>query len=346
MDARGKLAGMEALRGIAACAVVLYHVARHLDQAWGAPLLMRLFQPGHVGVDLFFVLSGFIILHVHRADIGKPERLRRYARQRFIRLMPIYWIALGLTALSLIAGGNDAPSAGRLLWSASLMPTRGEPLLGVAWTLQHELLFYLLFAVLILSRRLGVALLLLWLAWIAAGLAGWGGDGAVPRLSSPYNVEFLLGMGAAWALAGGHVAAPRAVAAVGGAMLLASCVAESLGLIDGYGSLARISNGVPSALLISGLAAWEQRGGLRPPAWARALGEASYSIYLFQFLCIAVAWQVWVRAGLDGKAMLLPAFLALAGAGLTGGVIMHRLVERPVLRWVRGRAAGPKPLFA
>ncbi|WP_336963458.1 acyltransferase [Sphingobium aquiterrae] len=345
MDAgrQRKLVGIEALRGVAAVAVVLYHVARHLDLAYGAPRLMRLFQPGHAGVDLFFVLSGFIILHVHSADIGRPERLGHYARQRFLRLMPIYWIALLLTALALAAGGNGAPSAGWLLWSATLLPTWGEPLLGIAWTLQHELLFYLLFAVLILSRRWGMALLALWIGWVGFGLAGIAVGAIPPRLSSIYNLEFLFGMGAAALLASGRIAAPRLMAGVGAVLLLASGTGESLGLLDGYGDAARLTNGIPAALLIGGLAAWERQRGLWVPAVLRVLGAASYSIYLFQFLGLAVAWQIWgwlaPPSGLDGAGVVLPCFLMLGAVGVLGGVVMHRLVERPLLQWLRQRVA-------
>ena len=70
-----RLVGIEAGRGIAASLVVLYHVSRHLDQAFGAPMLVHAFQFGHSGVDFFFVISGFIILFVHYRDIDNPLRL-------------------------------------------------------------------------------------------------------------------------------------------------------------------------------------------------------------------------------------------------------------------------------
>lgn len=349
---RQKLAGIEALRGVAAVAVVLYHVARHLDQAYGAHLLMALFQPGHAGVDLFFVLSGFIILHVHRDDIGRPQRLTHYLRQRCLRLMPIYWIALGLTALSLIAGGNGVPSATWLLWSASLLPTWGEPLLGVAWTLQHELLFYLLFAALIFNRRIGMAALGLWLAWISLSLAGMAPQGVPPRFSSLYNLEFLFGMGAAAALARGWGGAPRLMAGAGALLLMMSGAAESLGLLDGYGNLARITNGIPSALLICGLASWEEKRGMRVPAMLKALGAASYSIYLFQFLGIAVAWQLWSRLGMASGGfggetwLILSSFLFLGAAGVMGGLAMHVMVERPLLGRLRRRTTRGEAMAA
>jgi len=334
----GKLEGIEALRGIAAVAVVLYHAARHMDRAHGAPNLMAWFQPGHGGVDLFFVLSGFIILHVHRADIDRPERLGRYAWRRFVRLMPIYWIALGLTALMLLAGGN-AVMPGWFAWSATLLPTHGEPLLGVAWTLQHELLFYAAFAVLILNRSAGIAVMAAWLLWIGVRTAGVAPGIGPERLSSPYNVEFFLGMGVAVLLASGRMPRGPGAATLGVALTIANGLAESLDWIDGYGAVARWTGGVSAAVLIAGLAAWERERRIVVPAFLRRLGSASYAIYLFQFIGMGIAWQIWVRAGLDSPGRILPAFLFIAVVGVMGGMIAHSLIERPMLGWLRGRDA-------
>jgi exopolysaccharide production protein ExoZ len=74
MRAAAKLDGIEAGRGLAASAEVLYHTARHRDKIYGMPTLMSAFQFGHAGVDLFFVTSGFIILYVHYRDVGTPRR--------------------------------------------------------------------------------------------------------------------------------------------------------------------------------------------------------------------------------------------------------------------------------
>ena len=152
---RPRLGGIEALRGLAASAVVLYHAARHVDKAYGAPGLAHAFLPGHAGVDLFFVLSGFIILHVHARDIGVPARLPHYANRRFSRVMPLYWVALCVTILAGSLGGHGWPAPWRVAVSASLLPAHLEPLLGVAWTLQYEIVFYAAFALLVLDRKSG-----------------------------------------------------------------------------------------------------------------------------------------------------------------------------------------------
>lgn len=330
----GKLQGIQALRGVAALAVVAYHVARHLDQAVGAPVLAAVLLPGHAGVDLFFVLSGFIILHVHARDIGCPARLRGYVRQRFLRLMPIFWVALAATVAVTLAGGHRL-DPGFVLWSAALLPTWDEPLLGVAWTLEHEAIFYVFFALLIAHRRLGLVAMGLWLGLSAAEAAGLL-PALVPRIMSPFNLQFLFGMGAAWLVARDRLPKPGAVALAGLGLLIGAGVTEGLGHLNGHGPAARLAYGLPAALLIVGLAARERRFGMAVPRGLATLGEASYSLYLFQLLFMGIAWKAWEFAGLDTVALLPLCALVLFAAPLVGGLLAHRLVEAPLLAWLRG----------
>jgi exopolysaccharide production protein ExoZ len=130
----GKLTGIEACRGIAATVVVFYHAARHLDKNYGMPFLKDVLQFGHAGVDLFFVISGFIILHVHYRDINDPSRLGRYFNRRFTRVMPIYWVA---TVLTLVMGvGAGLPTLSQVAWSVTLLPSNTILILEVAWPLR------------------------------------------------------------------------------------------------------------------------------------------------------------------------------------------------------------------
>lgn len=337
-----KLRGIQALRGIAALAVVAYHAARHLGQAVDASAITRLTQPGHAGVDLFFVLSGFIILHVHRQDIGHPQTLGRYAWQRFARLMPIYWVALAATIALMLPHHGSEVTLTRVALSASLLPVTQDPLLGVAWTLQHEMLFYAAFALLIVSRRLGLACLLLWLLWgLAQGLGLLPGYG-LPRFASLFNLQFLFGMGAALAVARGWIGRGGLLALIAAGLLVLVGTMEALGRIDGYGNFARLAYGVPCALLIAGLAVWEGQARRRVPALPVALGEASYSLYLFHLLGIGLAWQVWLRTGIDTAAHLASCYAFLLAGALACGLFVHHLIEVPLLRRMRGRAKSPR----
>lgn len=336
-----RLLGIQALRGLAAVAVVAYHAARHLDQALDASALTRFTQPGHAGVDLFFVLSGFIILHVHRRDIGRPDMLGHYAWQRFVRLMPIYWIALAATIATMLVGHADEVTAARVALSATLLPVSRDPLLGVAWTLQHEMLFYGAFALLLIHRALGLSCLALWLLWGAAQASGALSPTLdLPRFTSLFNVQFLFGMAAALAAHSGRIGRGGRMAACGGLLLVAVGVLEASGRIDGYGSLARLAYGVPSALLIAGLARWEGRVERPIPRTLVFVGEASYSLYLFHLLGIGIAWQIWLRSGIDTAARLPACFLFLMAGALACGFGFHLIVEAPLLRWLRSLSPG------
>jgi peptidoglycan/LPS O-acetylase OafA/YrhL len=338
MAVKPRLTGIEAGRGVAATAVVLYHAARHLNKVTSAPALMRIFQFGHAGVDFFFVISGFIILYVHERDIGLPTRIGHYTERRFSRVMPTYWVALALTILLASAGGRHGlPSATDALWSILLLPSHAEPLLGVAWTLQYEIVFYAMFAVLIVKRRAGFLAFGLWAAWIVSALNA-GATGWLPgSLNGVLNLEFFAGMGVAIWLKRYKVPAPLLLLVVGIALFAVAGAAEDTGYLDGYGNLARIAYGAASMLTVLALAAADLRQLLRVPALLRVLGAASYSIYLFQFIFIGTIWKI---LGATGLAHFLPngvAFIVLASGAVFGGVAASRLVEYPLMRLLRAR---------
>jgi peptidoglycan/LPS O-acetylase OafA/YrhL len=187
-----RLDWVEVARGFAAVAVVLYHVARHVEKSRDVNFWLTFFQFGHAGVDLFFVISGFVILHAHYKDLGQPERFAHYLNRRLTRIYPPYWVALALTVAMGALGGSGLPDIWELVLSATLLPLNQEPLLGVAWTLLHEIVFYALFALLIVHRGVGFAVLGAWLLGISAKLfthvPTWG---LPPSLLAAYNLEFL-----------------------------------------------------------------------------------------------------------------------------------------------------------
>ena len=332
----GRFTGIEASRGVAATVVVLYHAARHLNKVYGVPVLMSVFQFGHAGVDLFFAISGFIILFVHYDDIGRPVRLGRYLGRRLSRIMPVYWVALALTIVLRLGGGHGFPPLFDVAWSAALLPSHDEPLLGIAWTLQYEIVFYAIFCLLIINKTLGISVLILWLFWIVMAKFGMGFGGELPQsLYGMYNLEFFLGMAVAYWLKNYTVLIPRLILAAGISLFVAAAMAEDTQLMDGYADVSRLVYGSAAALIVLGAAEAGRQSAITVPRVLQTLGTASYSVYLFQFVFIGLLWKLWLATGLDGQMPHTASFSLLAVAGVAGGIAMSRLVEYPLMRLVR-----------
>jgi peptidoglycan/LPS O-acetylase OafA/YrhL len=91
-ERRAALESLQACRGFAAIAVLLFHTTGILEQPkyWHSDPFGSLFRPGDSGVLFFFVLSGFIISHAHRNDVGRPATFTRYVTNRISRIYPSY----------------------------------------------------------------------------------------------------------------------------------------------------------------------------------------------------------------------------------------------------------------
>lgn len=342
---RNKLQAIEAARGVAATLVVIYHAARHVDRnGLGLPWFGGIEKFGHAGVDFFFVLSGFIILFAHWGDLGKPSSLPRYAERRCTRIYPLYWPVLAVYIAIAVLGRRqtqlDLPT---LAANLTLFPLAGEPLVGVAWTLQHEMLFYALFVSALISRGFAVLVFGAWLACVGVALTGVVDMSAIPAArvaTSAFNVQFVMGMCAAWIAHRVQLPAPRAFAIAGALAFLAVGVAESRAVIDGYKDPARFYYGAAALLLVVGLVESERKFGAGVPRWLGVLGKASYSIYLGHLLMIGVAWKLLAKLDVTSSVPRALLHLVLVAIGVGGGVALSMLVEYPLMGvarrlWVR-----------
>lgn len=192
-NAKHTIESLQAGRGIAALSVVLFHSALAGHDFGGPFLAFDIFQYGYLGVDFFFVLSGFIIYH---STVGRGRTLREYATARFRRVYLPYWpigIAVALMYVTLPSLRHGSFPWG---WPATLFlaPTDVRPALSVAWTLQHEVTFYVIFGLLYFARLLPV------------GLAAWALGMIFHGRHVPFdivNLEFLFGIAAVHSLSQG-----------------------------------------------------------------------------------------------------------------------------------------------
>jgi exopolysaccharide production protein ExoZ len=207
---------LQGMRAVAALLVVIDHALLKLtDNDPAGAMTHFAWTLGSTGVYIFFVISGFIMVHVSWDNFGKPGASGSFLRRRIIRIVPLYWLGtfLGL-GFHKVAGTHGIQDGWyQLACSLSFIPYISEdgqwyPILPGGWTLNFEMLFYVVFGIcLCLPRRLALpATGLFFLAFIAIG--PWLGNESIAFLASPVILWFILGMAFAtlWRHRGGQEA--------------------------------------------------------------------------------------------------------------------------------------------
>lgn len=350
--AAAPLRALQIGRGLAAMFVVLFHLN---NSVWGidkyfphpfAPVLSF----GNAGVQFFFVLSGFIIYLVHGADIGAPGRAGRFIWRRFVRLYPTYWLVLFAFAATLAAepqlGTTEQRSMPHLIASVLLLPYPEEPVLSVAWTLTHEVLFYAMFAIAILKARLGLWLFALWQFGCLANTIFGTPHFPFGMILSANNLLFSFGLLAVWLFKRWPCPAPGTITAAGAATFLAIGLHQVYAATPWANDVAVIGYGLASAIAIFGACSYERQRKLHAPRLFDALGDASYTIYLIHLPLLSALAKVMFASGL---AMRLPEWILLllllcAVAGI--GVAFSRLVEMPLIAALNRHGHRRDPLVA
>jgi peptidoglycan/LPS O-acetylase OafA/YrhL len=335
--------------------VLLSHISLIIGEPrfYGRPPFDGAFAKFGAGVDFFFVLSGFIIAWIHWGDVGRPMQLRHYVVRRIQRIYPPYWgVLLPLSLLYFLSPSSGVPSqhdAANFVASLLLFPYPEHPILGVAWTLVYEVVFYTLFGLLILIGRGVFWLLGLWsVAILVANLTFNALAYPLTILLDVRNLQFLLGILAALWVREGTIPLPRLMTVVGAALFLAQLLVVHPVLDDPL--VGRIGFGIAAATAIVGVVGWERGARLPIGAGLRLLGVASYSIYLIHGIAISAAIQIVTRVLPRDVPLVIPV-IALAIAGITAGVLYHLAVERPLTRWIDGwrwlrSARAPEPTRA
>jgi peptidoglycan/LPS O-acetylase OafA/YrhL len=340
-----RFAYVDALRGLAALAVAGGHFYSGLWTARTGPLfpwpLHQVLTHGNCGVEIFFVISGFVMAYsLRQARIG-PRFFGQFLLRRSLRLDPPYWATIALAVgLALVAGW--------LRGRPPLLPTVPQVLLHlvylqdlagagdiveVFWTLCMEVQFYLAFALLLgLSQRLAgrdrahglvlgvfVPLTLLSLA-VQFGFIAWPYKATMVK----FWYLFQLGALACWAVQG----TVRARWFLGYAAALAALLAVSFTVESLIGVLTGTS-----LFLVGRLGRLHDTLGHRP---LQHLGRLSYSLYLVHPL-VGVPFCFFVRERLVGTTPGLGAgavlFVLAVGVSVAFAEGFHRLVERPALGW-------------
>ena len=316
--------GIQYLRAFAALAVVLFHAAERTGHH---------FAIGAAGVDIFFVISGFIMWVI---SDRRPMSPGGFLVERLRRIVPIYWLATAVMIAGAAVGlfPNLVLTVQHTLASLFFIPFRspsnGEiwPVLVQGWTLNYEMFFYLVFALsLVIPRRFRLsAVAAVFVVLVLAGSLTGSQNPLLLTYTRPIMLEFVAGMiiGQIWL--SGRIPGPNV-----GLVLLVSAIA-GFAAIQIFGLAFDEFNCGPLAIaLVVGTLSLEAAGRVRKWSIPMFLGDASYSIYLWHTFAISVIAKLGAGIG-------LPSVLTLAialTAGVVTGSIAYLVIEKPLVKRLR-----------
>ena len=339
-----KLNLLQVFRGLAAVMVILAHCDLIFNQNYQKDFLFKIFNFGGSGVDFFFVLSGFIILYIHQSDIGNISKLKSFFIKRVTRIYPIYWVVLTLKLSASLFFAYDADTSQRnileIFKAFILFPQSREILsssfLGVSWTLSYEVLFYIIFGLLIgLKPKLSFTIISIWLLLTFTHFIG---VFELPKDSlmlnfifNEHNLEFFLGCVAAYIVSKHKIPQEMALICLGAFFY-------TLGAINYYYKVIEISPvisfGIPSMLLVIGSTSLEMRKHVHVNHLLIYIGNASYSIYLMHGFAInnitKILWKV--APDITQNILILNIVgLIIAFISLLFGCAVYSYIEKPLL---------------
>ncbi len=343
--AKTEFVSVQYLRALAASLVVFYHATGQFAGFEAA--LPR--EYGAAGVDLFFVISGFIMVAITDA---RPTTAPLFLLRRALRIWPIYAVYTTVTAAAILL----APSLFRdsiftakhyllslafIVHPDPLDPGTVSPMLKIGWTLNFEMFFYVLFALCLwLGGRHKVALLGAIMALlVVAGRVGH--PGAVPAFyTDPIILEFLFG-----AAIGVWFTRPKSRVPSNAAAVCLIALGAGLCVLLPLELDRTVRSGISCALILVGALALERNGAIGTWRLPRLVGDASYSLYLTHLYTVVALRIVWLKFHLPGGG-LSPTLIFL-GLSLTGailvGIASYWALERPMIAWSHRFVASLRP---
>lgn len=340
-----RLGSLQMLRACAALMVVFGHLQHEAKTMPGAaahdfsPIFLEL---SGVGVDLFFVISGFIMIVASRKLFGNWRAPVEFLSRRIARIVPLYWLmtTIFVATMLLLPGAlkTALPSLGEILKSYLFIPYEQagtglwQPAYKLGWTLNYEMFFYVIFSFcLFLSPQAAVATVAtLFSAFVLAGPFLTEAPVMLRYWSDPIILEFVFGavIGLAY-IEGRRLEAVPAMLMVAIALLLLQSGAW-MGF-EPLGATRPLIWGVPAAMIVAGMSLTAARADAAGDAnLLQRLGDASYTLYLLHPMIIRVLRLFWDKSGLSAFAnpWIFVAFgLALI---LPSALWMYRRIETPM----------------
>lgn len=339
--------GLQVLRGLAALMIVFIHLGV-AEGRYGALLGSRYlngFRVGLAGVDVFFVISGFVMMMVVRNKALSPKL---FLKNRLTRIYPNYWFYfLLVTMVWLVRPGwvnSSMTGTPDFLSAFFLLPSTGPPVVSVAWTLEFEIYFYLVFTLFLWISRKNLPLLLIMFFTILVLLGAFFKPESLllERLTHPLLLEFSTGVFLGWLLMtkqipGGWLAIPLALFI----FLLFQLGYELTQVFPVEKHFERVVNfGIPATLLVFGVVNLDLRYEITYPDFFIKLGDASYTLYLSHIMVISAMGRIWQASGLNESQSNILFISCMLFAVVLYALLAYARIESPLLRYARKTGKG------
>ena len=346
MSSKKIINSIQFLRGFAALAVVVHHTGGYVKRYFEPTLLFEdKFSIGFAGVDLFFVISGFIIHFTSKNFLNNPSKLKEYLKKRFIRVYPIYWI---ITTILFISSWLIVEILDKNIFSIGypntliayiqtylLLPLHFA-INPVTWTLSYELFFYLCFAILIISKRLWI------IPALILAVSFYNIFINIPEIVevklnyfnfifSGYNFEFMFG----FLIYPLHekIKLSNIISVI--LLIISISIIALFGYdIGDYDSYKRVLTfGLPSGLILLSLLNLENNNAISFPKITLTLGDASYALYLIHFPMMLLMNKIPQILGYNFSAIqeVWYSYFIIISMVISS-IYVHKWIEMPVAK--------------
>lgn len=339
-----RILSLQVLRGIAAFLVVFMHACHDTSNIMSESWLVDFYNLqyfGSIGVDLFFIISGFIMISIHGNDFSKPKASSMFLMKRIIRIVPLYWL-ITIFSASLLLIFPELFSKGKMFDFEQLIASLfffpwynsiGEivPVLFVGWTLNFEMYFYIVFALTLLFPQKYFLVLISFI--LIFGLLIFN----ILNVDFPYFLmvaqpillEFLIGVYIGW------LYRKKIILKSSKMWLIISLIFIGANIFIHFNIAYRVLyNGIPAAILIYSLLSFEYEFGCKYcNKYLVILGNTSYSIYIthvfFQKGNI-ILYNKLFGAVLPDLMILFSVLISISG-----GILIYYLIEKPMYDFMK-----------
>jgi exopolysaccharide production protein ExoZ len=352
-----KLEWVQALRGVAAFMVVMVHSRSVLMGTAAGKVINHALLPMGMGVDLFFIISGFLMVFTTQNFDGTKAYAWRFAVKRAARIWPLFAV---VTPVALVVehgahGFLDPSILFPYLEGLIFIPHNPaasgiyfQMAVGVAWTLCFECYFYLLFAACMLFGRWRYVAMAAWFALTLLAIPLMRGSYSLNVAAQPLVMwcryanlainpivwDFIIGMIAGWLYVSDfkikHARTTYVAVAVSSMLLLMGW--NRMGMVNFFGPHGW---GVPMAILFFAAAMLAKTSALKVPTWSVWLGNISYSLYLVHVYVFEIAQRVVAAIPIDHFASNAILFVIRPAVAVICAWVTFRYVEAPISTWVR-----------